>query len=106
MESIFIPSKVRYIESRAFVFCNKLTSIEVSKNNKKLATFDGCVYTNNYVTLILIPSGKNKIVFHEKLFLMNIWVYYLCEIYEYSLFDKMPGIYEITNSILQYGQDP
>lgn len=119
LESIFIPSQVDYVESRAFLFCNKLTSIQVSKNNENLASFDDCIYAKNYVSLLLIPSGKNKIVFHEKFFLMNKWAYLMCELmeikipekirvfsYKNSPFDEKPGIFEICTGNFDNMKNP
>ena len=54
--AIYIPESVKFIWDLAFN-CSTVTKIEVSKENKVFASYNGALYTKNYETLIQYPLG-------------------------------------------------
>lgn len=63
IKSIKIPASVTSIEKNVFAYCRSLESIEVSEDNPKYASYEGCLYTKNLDTLIYIPEKKSSIEF-------------------------------------------
>lgn len=66
LQSILIPDSVAKIDNWAFLGCDNLTSIIVSKNNSKYKSTNNCILTKDGKELILcsnheIPDGVTKI---------------------------------------------
>jgi len=49
-------------DSKSFDGCANLTEIVVTSNNANYASYDGCLYTKDYSTLIQCPIGKNSTI--------------------------------------------
>ena len=72
LTEIEIPSSIQKIELDAFDGCIKLESIIIKNKTLILNTlsvyesYDGCLYDQNYETLLIIPQGKNGILYLHK----------------------------------------
>lgn len=65
LETIEIPSTVTYIDrvwtdyGNSFCYCKKLTSINVSEDNKHYSSADGILFDKQKTILYKFPAGKN-----------------------------------------------
>lgn len=60
IEKVFIPSTIKYIDSYAFSYCNKLKSIEFSKDSQILA-FGKYSFSYCFLTNLTIPKTVEKL---------------------------------------------
>lgn len=59
-EKVYLGENFKSIGEFAFWKCESLNYIDVSKNNKYYSSYRGLLYSSNYDTLKLCPSGKVK----------------------------------------------
>lgn len=56
--NVTIPDNVISLEGNAFMFCNELASISVSKNNSNYSDINGILFDKCLTTLIAYPAAK------------------------------------------------
>lgn len=61
LKTLAIPAGVEHIGLGTFLHCDALESIDVAKENKNYACFDGAVYTKDFEMLIDCPAGKRTL---------------------------------------------
>ncbi|MDO4563728.1 MAG: leucine-rich repeat protein [Clostridia bacterium] len=62
LQSVWLTAGVEKIEGNVFALCANLSEIGVDANNRFFTSYEGCLYTKDYSTLIACPAGKTGIV--------------------------------------------
>ena len=60
LTSIYLPKSLTYIGQYSFVYCTRLTNIEVHPDNPQYTSVDGDLYSKDMKTIIRYASGKTE----------------------------------------------
>lgn len=67
LESVVIGKDLTTINETSFSGTTSLKNITISDSNTTLASYENCVYSNDYKSLYIIPSGTTELKLHEDL---------------------------------------
>lgn len=78
IKKIVIPESVEYIGPGSFNACEKLESIEVSKDNRYYTSIDGNLYSHDKTVLVCYAAGKKDkyYIFPDKIKKIDAFAFY------------------------------
>lgn len=78
IKKIVIPESVEYIGPGSFYACEKLESIEVSKDNRYYTSIDGNLYSHDKTVLVCYAAGKKDkyYIFPDKIKKIDAFAFY------------------------------
>ena len=92
--SIFIPAGIKSIGELAFLNCGSLESISVSAENNAYCSADGVLYTKDKTQLILCPAQKTEVSIEQGVQLIMNCSFYGCKnITDITIPDGVQEIY-------------
>lgn len=78
LESLILPGSVENIQASSFAYNKKLTSITFHSESANYQSLDGVVYSKNLKTLIVCPSGLDRIEVHSQADTIGYNAFYGC----------------------------
>lgn len=73
LSSIYVPAGVRHIGNKAFSNCQLLSTILVAEDNPFYASWEECLYTKDFKTLLQVPGNRHELRVHPATTTITDW---------------------------------